>query len=180
MHSLGCAGWLLLDPSLHACSECICTHITVSVSFARTYESSASHAYELPTVQYEEAGLNTLQSADWTLSESGSDELHWRGHHGPAFADCDAEQQSCGCLACITPAGWSHVACALTPVVWLVACACRMLQLGESASGRDEIATTMNLCGNSTTALPDQEAVLGLQNDVIGTFQGLAQVRAAC
>lgn len=36
----------------------------------------------------------------------------------------------------------------------------------------------MNLCGSGATALPDEQYVLALQDDIIGTFQGLAQVCA--
>jgi hypothetical protein len=54
---------------------------------------------------------------------------------------------------------------------------CRILHLGRTEAGRQAIVDTLHLCGSAATALPNQEAVLGLQNDVIGTFQGLAQVR---
>lgn len=36
----------------------------------------------------------------------------------------------------------------------------------------------MNLCGSGEKVLPDQQYVLGLQDDIIGQFQGLAQVRS--
>lgn len=54
---------------------------------------------------------------------------------------------------------------------------CRILHLGRTETGRQAIVDTLHLCGSAASALPDQDAVLGLQNDVIGTFQGLAQVR---
>jgi hypothetical protein len=52
----------------------------------------------------------------------------------------------------------------------------RLLRLGETEAGRDEVAKTMNLCGSGEKALPDYQYVLGLQEDIIGQFQGLAQV----
>jgi hypothetical protein len=62
---------------------------------------------------------------------------------------------------------------------WLRVSYRRLLKLGQSARGRQQIVDTMHLCGTAATALPDQEAVMGLQNDIIGTFQGLAQVRGS-
>lgn len=52
-----------------------------------------------------------------------------------------------------------------------------MLELGDTAQGREEIADVMHLCGTAATTLPDKDAVSALENDVIGTFQGLAQVK---
>ena len=55
-------------------------------------------------------------------------------------------------------------------------CTCSMVHLGETAEGREEIVKAMHLCGNASTTLPDRDAVLGLEDNVIGSFQGLAQV----
>jgi hypothetical protein len=58
-----------------------------------------------------------------------------------------------------------------------------LLDLGKDGAGRQQVLTDMHLCGNATSALPHYGAVLGLQNDIIGTFQGLAQVsqhKAVC
>lgn len=52
----------------------------------------------------------------------------------------------------------------------------RLLKLGESVAGREEIVKVMGLCGSGTSTLPNMDYVLALQGDVIGTFQGLAQV----
>jgi hypothetical protein len=61
----------------------------------------------------------------------------------------------------------------------LASCPDRLLHLGRSAAGRQNITEAMRLCGTSDTALPNREAVMGLQEDIIGTFQGLAQVQAS-
>lgn len=67
--------------------------------------------------------------------------------------------------------------CVFTWSVWVCVLPCRILHLGRTEAGRQAIVDTLHLCGSAASALPDQEAVLGLQNEVIGTFQGLAQVR---